>query len=45
MWAVKKTYFNVPIAVVVVYYVEYIILLYYFNVLNVKIKYLMFGVL
>ena len=54
MWSVKKKNFNVlvvmvvVVVVVVVYCVRYIILLcclYYFNVLNVKIKILIFGVL
>ena len=44
----KKEYFNVLMVVVVAYCVRYIILLYclyYFNVLNVKIKPLIFGAL
>ena len=39
----KKWYFNVLIVVIVIYCVRYIILLYclyYFNMLNVKIKHL-----
>ena len=48
MWGVKKIVFNVLMVIVIVYCVEYIILLcylYYFNMLNVKIKLLIFGVL
>ena len=50
MWSVKKKYFNVLVVVIVVivYCVRYTILLcylYYFNVLNVKIKHLMFDIL
>jgi len=44
----KKKYFNLLRVVIVIYYVGYIILLcflYYFNVLNVKIKPLMLGIL
>ena len=48
MCGVKKKYFNLLTVVIVIYYIGYIILLYflyYFNVLNVKIKPLMLGVL
>ena len=44
----KKKYFNELMVVIVIYCVGYIILLcylYYFNVLNIKIKSLMLGVL
>ena len=47
MWGVKKIVFNV-LMVVIVYWVGYIILLcylYYINMLNVKIKLLIFCVL
>ena len=48
MWGVKKIVFNVLMVIVIAYCVGYIILLcylYYFNMLNVKIKLLMLGVL
>ena len=45
MCGVKKKYFNLLTVLIVIYYIGYIILLYYFNVLNVKIKPLMLGVL